>query len=199
VYAALNALFFLLMLQLQTSLGYSPLTAGASLLPINALLLLLSPAAGRFAEGHGPRMPMVIGALVAAGGMALFARVQPGTPYWKSVPPAAIVFGLGLGTLVAPLTALALRALGSDKAGLASGVARLAGLLAVAIVPLAAGLSGAGVHEVRGANIASGFERAMFICAALCAVGSGIAAITIRGTAQPARGRKTELSASAGD
>jgi EmrB/QacA subfamily drug resistance transporter len=203
VYAALNALFFLLMLQQQTALGYSPLTAGASLLPINALLLLLSPAAGRFAERHGPRMPMVVGALVAAVGMVLFARVQPGTRYWTSVLPAAIVFGLGLGTLVAPLTALALRALGSDKAGLASGVnnavARLAGLLAVAIVPLAAGLSGAGAHEVNGANIASGFERAMFICAGLCAVGSGVAALTIRGTAQPAHGRKRELSASAGD
>jgi len=144
IYAALAGLFFLLMLQLQNVLGYSALEAGASLMPINVLLLVISPIAGRLAERLGPRMPMAGGALVAAVGMMMFALVRPGATYWTSVLPAAVVFGLGLGSLVAPLTTVALASLGEKRAGLASAVnnsvARLAGLLATAIIPMAAGL-----------------------------------------------------------
>lgn len=182
VYAALNGLFFLLMLQLQTGMGYSALRAGASLLPINALMLVLSPIAGRAAARVGPRPLMVAGSLVAAGGMLLFARVKPGVNYAASVLPAAVVFGVGLAAFVAPLTSVALGALGEERAGLASGVnnavARLAGLLAVAGLPLAAGLGG--VQELAGATVSSGFTQAMIICAMLCAAGSAIAAATIR-------------------
>jgi len=183
VYAALNGLFFLLMLQLQTTLDYSALRAGASLLPINALMLVLSPIAGRAAARVGPRVLMVGGSLVAAAGTLLFTRVQPGAHYATSVLPAAVVFGIGLASFVAPLTSVALSALGEERAGLASGVnnavARLAGLLAVAVVPLAAGLGG--VQELGGGALAGGFTRAMIICAALCAAGSVIAAVTISG------------------
>jgi EmrB/QacA subfamily drug resistance transporter len=189
VYAALNGLFLLLMLQLQTTMRYSALRAGASLLPINALVLVLSPIAGRMAARVGPRRLMVVGSLVAACGMLLFTRVKPGASYATSVLPAAVVFGVGLGLLVAPLTSVALSALGEERAGLASGVnnavARLAGLLAVAGLPLAAGLGG--MHQLEGAAVASGFTRGMIICAALCATGSAIAAVTIRGS-QPADG-----------
>jgi hypothetical protein len=188
VYAALNGLFFLLMLQLQDSMGYSALKAGASLLPVNGLMLLLSPIAGRMASRIGPRLLMVAGSLMAAAGMLLFARVMPGTRYATSVVPAAMVFGIGLACLVAPLTSVALSALGEKRAGLASGVnnavARIAGLLAIAGIPLAAGLGG--VRELGGGALSSGFARAMIICAALCAAGGAIAALTIRG-AEPGR------------
>jgi hypothetical protein len=126
---------------------------------------------------------MTGGSLVAAVGMLLFMRVQPGARYATAVLPAAIVFGLGLASFVAPLTSVALGALGERRAGLASGVnnavARLAGLLAIAVLPLAAGLGG--VQELRGGLVAGGFARAMTICAALCAIGSAISAGTIRG------------------
>jgi EmrB/QacA subfamily drug resistance transporter len=182
VYAALNGLSFLLMLQLQTTMRYSALRAGASLLPMNAIMLMLSPVAGRAAARAGPRRLMVGGSLLAAGGMLLFARVRPGVHYVTSVLPAVVVFGIGLACFVAPLTSVALAALGDERAGLASGVnnavARLAGLLAVAGIPLAAGLGG--LHDLSGAALSAGFTRAMFICAALCAAGSAIAAITIR-------------------
>ncbi|HEY2027129.1 MAG TPA: DHA2 family efflux MFS transporter permease subunit [Gemmatimonadaceae bacterium] len=191
VYAALNGLFFLLMLQLQGVLGYSALQAGASLLPINVLMVTLSPVAGRAAARVGPRLLMTGGSLVAAAGMLLFVRVQPGARYATSVLPAAIVFGIGLASFVAPLTSVALGALGERRAGLASGVnnavARLGGLLAVAVLPLAAGLGGA--QQLRGGVVATGFARAMMICAALCAVGGVIAALTIRGPASARRPR----------
>jgi EmrB/QacA subfamily drug resistance transporter len=185
VYAALNGLFFLLMLQLQNGLGYSALIAGASLLPINALLLLLSPRAGHLTERIGARLPMAVGALVAAVGMLLFIRVRPGAEYMTSVLPAVLVFGAGLGVLVAPLTTVALRSLGERRAGIASGVnnavARLAGLLATAAIPLASGLGG--VHEIRGPVLSSAFIRACLICAVLCGFGSIVGAVMI--TARP--------------
>jgi EmrB/QacA subfamily drug resistance transporter len=182
VYAALNGLVFLLMLQLQTTMGYSALAAGASLLPVNGLMLLLSPIAGRMASRIGARVLMVAGSLVAAVGILLFARVKPGASYVTSVLPATLVFGVGLSCFVAPLTSVALNALGEARAGLASGVnnavARIAGLLGVAGIPLAAGLGG--TRELGGGTVSSGFARAMIVCAALCAVGSAIAAVTIR-------------------
>jgi hypothetical protein len=184
VYAAINGGFFLLMLQLQNGLGYSALVAGASLLPLNALILVLSPRAGHLAERIGARLPMAVGSLIGGIGMLLFMRVRPGAPYMTSVLPAVLVFGVGLGVFIAPLTAAALRSLGERRAGIASGVnnavARLAGLLATATIPAASGLGG--VHEIRGAVLSSAFARSCVICAVLCALGSVVAGLMISGT-----------------
>ncbi|MFN2602861.1 MAG: DHA2 family efflux MFS transporter permease subunit [Gemmatimonadaceae bacterium] len=183
VYAALNGLFFLLMLQLQNGLHYSALIAGASLLPVNALLLFLSPRSGHLAERIGPRLPMALGSLLAAIGMLLFVRVRPGANYLTTLLPALIVFGIGLGVLVAPLTTVALRSLGERRAGIASGVnnatARLAGLLATAAIPVAAGLGGS--RKPTGPALATAFTRAMIISAALCGIGALVAATMISG------------------
>jgi EmrB/QacA subfamily drug resistance transporter len=183
VYGALNGLMFLLMPQLQDNVGYSALTAGAALLPVNAIMLALSPVAGRMAARIGPRLPMAAGSLVAGGGMLLFARVQPGASYLGVVLPAAIVFGLGLACMVAPLTAAVLAAVSEHEAGVASGInnaaARLAGLFAAAALPLAAGLGG--MTRLEGPEFAAGFARAMWICAGLCAAGALVALLTIGG------------------
>src|SRR5947207_2305084 len=82
--------------QLQHGLHYSALVAGASLLPVNALLLFLSPRSGHLAERIGARLPMALGSLVAAIGMLLFTRVRPGANYLTTLLPALIVFGIGL-------------------------------------------------------------------------------------------------------
>jgi EmrB/QacA subfamily drug resistance transporter len=188
VYAALSGLLFLLMPQLQNNLGYSALTAGAALLPVSALMLALSPVAGRVAARIGPRLPMTVGALIAAGAMLLFSRIEPGASYLGVVLPAALVFGLGLGTLVAPLTAAVLAAAEQGKAGVASGInnaaARLAGLLAAAALPLAAGIGG--ITRLDGPEFAAGYVRAMWICAGLCVAGSVVALLTIEGTTRKA-------------
>jgi len=181
IYASLSGLFFLLMLELQNVLHYSALAAGASMLPINALMLVISPIAGRMSERRGARLPIVAGCIVAGAGMLLFARVRPGAGYLSAVMPAAIVFGIGLSLLVAPLTTVALASLGEKRAGLASGVnnsvARVAGLMATAVIPFAAGLSGA--QSLSGTTLINGFTRAMFISAGLCAVGGAIAGATM--------------------
>jgi EmrB/QacA subfamily drug resistance transporter len=181
VYAALNALLFLLMPQLQANLGYSALAAGASLLPANILMLALSPAAGRLSARIGPRLPMAGGALVTAAGMVLFTRVEPGASYLTTVFPAATVFGLGMSAFVAPLTTAVLGALDQRDAGIASGVnnavARLAGLIATAALPLAAGLGG--LERLTGPAFTAGFERAAWISAGLCAAAAAITVVTI--------------------
>jgi EmrB/QacA subfamily drug resistance transporter len=193
VYAALNGLSFLLMLELQNSLHYSALAAGACLLPVNVLMLAISPIAGKFSARIGPRIPMVAGTLVAAVGMVLFARVRPGSTFLGAILPAAIVFGIGLSLLVAPLTTVALTSLGAKNAGLASGVnnavARVAGLVATSVIPFAAGLGG--TQSLSGSTLVNGFGRAMFISAGLCAAGTLIAAFTMPGHAEDrSRGHK---------
>lgn len=182
IYAALSGVILLLVLQLQGNLGYSALQSGASLLPVNILMLVLSPLAGRVAHRHGARIPMAVGSLVAGAGMLLFSRVAPGASYVAVVLPAAIVFGLGLSALVAPLTAAVLAAAPEGDAGVASGVnnaaARLAGLLSAAALPAAAGMGG--LERLSGIRLTQGFARAMWICAALCLVAAVVAWITVR-------------------
>ena len=179
VYAALGTVTFLLVVHLQTDLGYSALEAGASLLPITACMLLLSARAGALAQRIGPRIPMTVGPLVVAVGMVLLGRVEPGTTYWETVFPALIVLGLGLSLTVAPLTATVLGAVEDAHAGIASAinnaVARIAGLLAVAVLPAAAGLTAG-----QGLDLVDGFSRAMYIAAGLAVIGGVLAFLTIR-------------------
>jgi EmrB/QacA subfamily drug resistance transporter len=183
VYFVLSGAFFLLTLQLQRVLDYSAFEAGAAMAPITILLLFLSPPAGRIADRIGPRLPMTIGPIIAGAGLALLARAQPGTSYMSGPLPGIIVFGIGLGFTVAPLTAAALAALPDHLAGLASGVnnavTRIAGLLAVPLLPLAAGMSG--IDRVNADTFAAGFSTAMWISAGFIAVGGLIAWLTVRG------------------
>jgi EmrB/QacA subfamily drug resistance transporter len=181
VYTVLSGVFFLLGLQLQRVLGYSALAAGASTLPITAMLFFLSPRAGRLADRIGPRLPMTIGPLVAAIGVVLFSRVVAGAAYPTAILPGVLVFGLGLGLTVAPLTSAAMSSLPEGHAGAASGVnnavARLAGLLGVTLLPLAAGL--AGIDTVGGAAFSAGFVQATWIGAAVLALGGVVAWLTV--------------------
>ena len=181
VYAALGGVFFLLVAFLQISLGYSAIAAGAASLPVTALMLLLSPRAGALAQRIGPRLPLTLGPLLIAAGMLLMTQIDRGDSYTTSVFPAVFVFGLGLALVVAPVTATVLAAADERHSGVASGVnnavARVAGLIAVAALPLVAGLSGPDFFDP-GA-MAEGFGIAMVATAALAASGALLAWFTI--------------------
>jgi predicted MFS family arabinose efflux permease len=182
VYGALGGVFFLLVAVLQVSLGFSATAAGASLVPITLLMLLLSARAGALAQRIGPRVPLTVGPLLIAGGMLLMSRIGPGDDYATDVLPALVVFGLGLASTVAPITATALAAADDRHAGLASGinnaVARTAQLIAVAALPVAAGLGGAAFQDP--AALADGFSTAMRITAGVAFGGAALAFATIR-------------------
>jgi EmrB/QacA subfamily drug resistance transporter len=179
VYAAVGGTLFLLALQLQQSLHYSALAAGLATLPMTVIMLIGSPLTGALAQRMGPWLPMTIGPLIAAAGLALMARIVPGASYLQAVLPAVVVFGVGLAITVAPLTAAVLAAVADNYAGTASGVnnavARLAGLLAIAVLPVAAGM-----HAGVGQPLGHSFTVAMLIAAALSATGGIAAALTIR-------------------
>jgi MFS family permease len=179
VYAALSNALFLLSLQLQQTLGYSALTAGIATLPITIIMLLFSSRMGALAQRTGPRVPMTIGPFVCAAGLVLMTWAVPGSTYLTGVLPGVAVFGVGLALTVAPLTSAVLASVTDERAGLASGVnnavSRLAGLLAVAVLPLIAGLS----HTGSGAPLGPGFGRAMLISALLCGLGGILAWSTI--------------------
>lgn len=180
VYASLGATTFFVVVYLQTSLGYSPLAAGAAFLPITVFMLAFSARTGALAQRIGPRWPMTVGSLVVAVGVALFVRVEPGVSYAAGVLPATVVLGLGLTLTVAPLTTAVLAAVADNHAGVGSAVnnavARVGALLAVAVLPAAAGLT----DETGALDLAGGFTRAMLLAAGLALVGAVVAFVTVR-------------------
>ncbi|MGW4564129.1 MFS transporter [Streptomyces sp. NPDC004561] len=189
VYGAFGGFFFLTALQLQVVAGYSPLAAGTALLPTTALMLLFSSRSGALADRTGPRLPLTVGPLLCAVAMLLMLRVGPGADYVTDVLPAVLVMGAGMVTLVAPLTATVLASVDTARAGLASGInnaaARAAGLVAVAALPLLAGM-GPEAYRVPAAFDAA-FRRAMPICAAVLVVGSLLAFTLVRRPAPDCR------------
>lgn len=180
VYAGLGGALFLVVVNLQLALGYSALEAGAALLPVTLLMLVLSSRAGAIAQRIGPRVPMTVGPVVVAVGLVALGRLGPGDRYITAVLPAAAVFGLGLAATVAPLTAAVLAAVDESHLGVGSAtnnaVARLAGLLAVAVLP---GVAGVELAVTPGSAL-PGYANALHISAGLCLVGAAIAAATIR-------------------
>ncbi|MET8826439.1 MFS transporter [Streptomyces sp. NPDC004610] len=182
VYAAFGGFFFLAVLQLQVVSGYSALQAGTALLPTTVLMLLFSARSGELADRIGPRIPLTVGPLLSAGGLLLMTRVGPDASYVTDVLPALLVMGLGMVTLVAPLTATVLASVDTTRAGLASGInnaaARAAGLVAVAALPLLAGMSEDAYRSAPAFD--SAFGRAMVICAGVLVVGSAVAFATVR-------------------
>jgi predicted MFS family arabinose efflux permease len=182
VYAALGALTLLLVVHLQTVSGYSPLAAGASLLPVTGAMLLLSSRSGALAARIGPRLQMTVGPLLCAAGALLLRGIGTSPSYVMEVLPGALVFGLGLACTVAPLTATVLGAVQDSRSGLASGVnnavARTASLLAIAVLPVAAGIRGSDYADPQ--EFLQGFRTAMLLVAGLLVVGGLLAALTIR-------------------
>ncbi|WP_395690415.1 MFS transporter [Nocardioides sp.] len=182
VYAALGALLFFLVLQLQTVSGYGPLRAGVATLPITLCMLLLAPRGGALATRIGPRIPMTFGPVVMAVGTLLLLRVGPDTDYWTDVLPGLLVFGVGLALMVAPLTATVLAAASDEHAGIASGVnnavARAGSLLAVAALPLAVGLGGDQYADPVAFDAA--YRSATLVCAVMLAVGGLLSWVLIR-------------------
>jgi len=180
IYAGLSISTFLIVIFLQQVAGYSALRAGLALLPVTIVMFLLSPRFGMLAGKYGARIFMTAGPLVAAGGFLLMLRVQPQVAYVADLLPGVLLFALGLSMTVAPLTAAVLGDIDTKHAGVASAVnnavARIAGLIAIALVGV-----------ITGSQLdVDGFHRTIVVTAVLMILGGIISFIGIRRVSSPA-------------
>jgi EmrB/QacA subfamily drug resistance transporter len=188
VYAALSGCFFFIAVQLQISGGYSPVEAGAATVPVSILMLLLSERAGALAGRLGARLMIGTGAVICAVAVMLLAPIGRHPNFLTAVLPGIALFGLGLCTLVAPLTGTVLAAAPDRYAGTASGinnaVSRAGGLLAIAALPLLIGLTGN--EYANPSALTPAYRDAMYICTGLLLVGAVAAFVGItRGAGRP--------------
>lgn len=148
VYAALGGAFFFVVIYVQNTLRYPAIAAGASLLPISAMMLLFASRFGKLSGRYGPRRFMVAGPVLTGLGFLCFLLARPGASYWTSILPAALLVGAGLSVTVAPLTSTVMGSVPSHQSGIASAInnvaSRVAGLLAVAGLGVVVALSLAG-------------------------------------------------------
>jgi len=174
VYGALGLNSFVIGVYLQQGAGLPATLAGLASLPISILMTLGSSWAGALAGRIGPRVPMTVGPLLMAAASLLMLFVNDPFDYWSQLLPGILLFGVGLTVTVSPLTAAILGAIDPVRSGIASAVnnavARIAGLLAVAMLGLITG----------GALDLAGFHRSLWVIAALMAAGGAISWLGIR-------------------
>ena len=177
IYAGLSTLTFFLVLFLQQLAGYSPLRSGLVLVPITIVMFFLSPRVGRLSMRYGPRWFMGTGPFLAAAGLVAMVRLKPGFSYWWELFPPLLVFSVGLSLIVAPLVSTVLADVGESDSGIASGVnnaiARVAGLLGIAIV-------GAAIANAHNKLDLSGYRLSMWITAGLVGAGGVVGLLGIR-------------------
>ncbi len=176
LYGALGGLFVLLPFSLIELGGYSPIEAGAALLPLPATIGLASRAFGGLAARIGPRLPLSIGPLVVALGFVLLAVGGGEGAYWTAILPGTFVVALGMAAAVAPLTTAVMNSVDEDHVGTANGfnsaVARTGGLVATALLGT--------VLAATGPALAQAFSAAMMASALAAAAGGIAAALMLR-------------------
>ena len=193
MYAGVAILFFFLVIYLQEVAGYSAVRSGLTTVPVTLVMFALSRRFGALADRHGPRLFMGCGPLVAAGGILLLLRVGMHPSYLTDLLPALLLFAVGLTATVAPLTATVLADADETDAGIASAInnaiARVAGLVGVALVGVVVAGALTGDTFAPNAESVHAFHVAMAICAALVAAG-GVAGLV--GIVNPRRPVKAE-------
>ena len=177
LYAAIGLAFFLVAYELQVAAGWSALASGIALLPATVLMILFSSRSGALAQRVGPRLQLTVGPMLSGGGLLLLTRIGPRTAWLTDVLPGSVLFGVGLVTFVAPLTATVMAAADSSEVNVASAVnnaiARTASLAAIAIIPVVAALPAA----VGAVEVTNAYRTALVISAALAMVAGLIMAV----------------------
>jgi predicted MFS family arabinose efflux permease len=177
LYGAFGAAMLLIPYVLISSGGYSPVRAGLAMLPLPVLMTALSPTMGGLAQRIGPRIPLTIGPLVVAAGMAAALLITERSSYWAGPFPAILLMAVGMTVAVAPLTASVLGSVEERHVAMASGfnsaVARTGGLIATALL--------GAVLASSGKQLFAGFHGAMMISATVAALSSIVALAMLGG------------------
>jgi EmrB/QacA subfamily drug resistance transporter len=199
-YGALAAASYLVVLQCQLRLGYSATAAGAALIPESVVFLVVSPLAGGLVARIGTRWPMAAGILITSAGFAWLAAAQPGEPYARAILPGVMLWGLGVGLAVAPLTAGVLAAVDDSDLGEASAIndaaSRVGGVVLIALVPALIGVGGTGGLAE---PLAARYPFAMLTMAGLSVAAAVLTAVFVpsRRTGRPPAGPNPRLHACA--
>ncbi len=170
LYAAIGLAFFLVAYELQVAAGWSALASGVALLPTTVLMIALSSRSATLAQRLGPRLQLTLGPVLCGAGLLLLTRIGPETTWATDVLPGSVLFGVGLVTFVAPLTATVMAAADPEQVNIASAVnnaiARTASLAAIATIPVVAALPAA----VGAVEVTTAYRTALVISAALTAM-----------------------------
>ena len=182
LYVAIGIFFFLLPIQLQVALGFSPFKTSLTQIPTTVFLLLFASHAGAFTQRHGPRIPLTIGSIVLAAALISLSFISPENASLFFVLLAVTFFAIGLAMVVAPVTSTALASVSPERSGAASGfnntVARIAQLLSVAAIPPLSGLTGDALNIAEQVN--DGFRNAMLIASGVAVASAIFAAVVLR-------------------
>jgi EmrB/QacA subfamily drug resistance transporter len=201
VFLAMFGVFFFVSLYLQNVLGYSAVEAGATFLPMTCLIMLVAPLAGKLSDRYGARWLMAGGMTSVSASLLFFSRLEVDSTFWTALP-GLILGGLGMGLVMAPLTAAALGAVSVDKAGVGSGVLntfrQLGGALGIAVTGAIVAaeakdalLGGASRPEA----FVEGFQAGLLVSAAIALVGAVVAAVLVRKHRPLEAGHPAEVAA----
>jgi MFS family permease len=182
-YGALAAAGYLLVLRCELTLGYPAAKAGAVLIPSSVFFLVLSPVSGALVRRIGPRWLMTAGILVVGASFAWLAYAGQKGGYAATLLPGVLLWGLGLGLVVTPLTAAVLAAVSDADLGEASAISdvasRLGGAILVALVPA---LIGVQAGRTLAEALVNGYRPAMVVLAAMCVVAAAVSGIFVEDT-----------------
>jgi EmrB/QacA subfamily drug resistance transporter len=182
-FGAIGVFSLIFTIALETVSGYSPAKAGSTLLPVTIITLALSGSSGRLATRIGPGPQLAIGPALCAIATLQAMRITSDTNYWTVVMPLECLFGIGLATMVPPLTSVALSSVPGEHTGIASAVnnavSRGAALLWIAALPPIVGLTGA--SYARADLFLPGYRLACLVCVVALVAAGGVAATVFRG------------------
>ena len=182
---AMFGVFFFVSLFVQGVLGYSPVQAGASFLPMTLCIIFFAPVAGKLSDRLGARWLMGGGMLLVSVSLVLFSLLDQHSSFWNLFP-ALLVGGAGMAMAMTPTTAAAMGSVPVDKAGVGSGVLnsmrQVGGSLGVAIMGAILGsyVSVPPTNPQYAAQFVDGFQAALHVAAGIAFTAALVALTTVR-------------------
>jgi len=179
-------MFFFLTLYMQTVLGYSPIQTGVAYLPLTGGFIIAAGISSQLFARIGTKPVVVLGTLIAAGGLYWLSRIPVGGAYLSDILPGLLVVSLGMGGVFTGLTTAANAGVDEDKAGLAAGLLNTGQQLGAALgLAILSALATAetksmlhGGHDTVAQAAAHGYQRALLVGAFIVLAATVVAFLT---------------------